>query len=404
MPSGLLYRLRGTADVWRLYFDYEPAPTGDLYATPPLEVPLAHGDEVSPLQPFLISVGGPADAAPLKPPFHFVGVLVGRKEAGRGMQQCAMLRAADGRACLAGLSSGHLAKGTGPESYSNELTIEEFNASIASHPVRAVLACDKLMVEGLARRSERTPSTAALAAAPAAKAGKKAALALAKAALAKKAAAERKAAAEKAAAERKAAVERKAAAEKAAAAAAATPPVVGLAYWYQTPSRRKTSVVVMHGPRQDGKYQVCGPSGGRIDWVDAVHLKLQQPQPQQPPWQPQPQPQPPFTGAIPWAAATPMWQQQQPPPMWQQQQPPSMWQQQQQQPQTPKQQQPQPHQQDNSPPGSVRALKKQIRGLSAAQVIPGQQPEALAARALQIDGLQTDLEERERKFRKYGHW
>ena len=81
-----------------------------------------------------------------------------------------------------------------------------------------------------------------------------------------------------------------------------------------------------------------------------------------------------------------------------------MWQQQQQQPQTPKQQQPQPHQQDNSPPGSVRALKKQIRGLSAAQVIPGQQPEALAARALQIDGLQTDLEERERKFREYGHW
>ena len=63
MPSGLLYRLRGTADVWRLYFDYEPAPTGDLYATPPLEVPLAHGDEVSPLQPFLISVGRPNSLA-----------------------------------------------------------------------------------------------------------------------------------------------------------------------------------------------------------------------------------------------------------------------------------------------------------------------------------------------------
>ena len=127
--------------------------------------------------------------------------------------------------------------------------------------------------------------------------------------------------------------------------------------------------------------------------------------------------QPPFTGAIPWAAATwqqqqpPMWQQQQQPPMWQQQQQP-MWQQQQppmrqqqqQPPQTPYQQQRQPHQQEDSPPGSVRAVKKQIRGLLAAQAIPGQQPADLAARAQQIDGLQTDLEERERKFRKHGHW
>ena len=64
--------------------------------------------------------------------------------------------------------------------------------------------------------------------------------------------------------------------------------------------------------------------------------------------------------------------------------------------------QPQP-QQDDSPPGSVRALKKQVRGLKAAQFIPGQEPSAMAARA-QIDGLECELEERERKFRKYRRW
>ena len=57
-----------------------------------------------------------------------------------------------------------------------------------------------------------------------------------------------------------------------------------------------------------------------------------------------------------------------------------------------------------SPPGSVRQLRKQIRGLRAAQAIPGQEPAALAARAQEIDGLECDMEERERKFRKYGQW
>jgi hypothetical protein len=73
-------------------------------------------------------------------------------------------------------------------------------------------------------------------------------------------------------------------------------------------------------------------------------------------------------------------------------------------PQTPQQPPRQQPQEDESPPGSVRALKKQIRGLLAAQAIPGQQPADLAARAQHIEGLQTDLEERERKFRKHGSW
>ena len=70
------------------------------------------------------------------------------------------------------------------------------------------------------------------------------------------------------------------------------------------------------------------------------------------------------------------------------------------------QQQPAPRvsPQSESPPGDVKQLKKQIRGLKAAQAIPGQQPSELAARAQQIDGLESDLEERERKYHKYGHW
>ena len=59
---------------------------------------------------------------------------------------------------------------------------------------------------------------------------------------------------------------------------------------------------------------------------------------------------------------------------------------------------------DDSPPGSVKALKRQIRGLKAAQAEPGQEPSARAARAQQIDGLECDLEDRERKFRKHGKW
>ena len=57
-----------------------------------------------------------------------------------------------------------------------------------------------------------------------------------------------------------------------------------------------------------------------------------------------------------------------------------------------------------SPAGDVRAMMKQLRGLKAAQAIPGQEPSALAARAQQMDGLECDIEERERKCRKYGHW
>ena len=266
MPSGVLYRSRGTPDVWHLYFDYEPAPTGDMYATPPLEVPLSHGDEVSPLQPFLFAVGSPASAAPLKPPFHFLGVLMGSKGAGHRMQQCAMLRSGDGRACVAGLGSKHLAKGTGRESFSNELTIEEFNSTIASHSVKAVLARAKLVVEGLARRSERTPSAAtpaarAPAAAPAAAsaAATATARAAAKATMAKAARAAAKAA-EKATAEKAATGAERAAAEKAAAERAAAEKAallsVGSWCWYQPPKCRKRSVVVLSGPRHDGNYQV----------------------------------------------------------------------------------------------------------------------------------------------------
>lgn len=47
-------------------------------------------------------------------------------------------------------------------------------------------------------------------------------------------------------------------------------------------------------------------------------------------------------------------------------------------------------QQSDSPPGSVKAAKKQLRGLRAAQIIPGQEPSALAARAQQIDGLECE--------------
>ena len=52
----------------------------------------------------------------------------------------------------------------------------------------------------------------------------------------------------------------------------------------------------------------------------------------------------------------------------------------------------------------MRQLKKLIQGLKQAQAIPNQEPAALAARALEIDGYECDLEERQRKYRKYGHW
>ena len=63
---------------------------------------------------------------------------------------------------------------------------------------------------------------------------------------------------------------------------------------------------------------------------------------------------------------------------------------------SPRQHQPQP---SPSPPGSVKAVKKQLRMLKAAQAFDG-----TAQRAGEIEGLQTDLEERERKYRKYGRW
>ena len=45
-----------------------------------------------------------------------------------------------------------------------------------------------------------------------------------------------------------------------------------------------------------------------------------------------------------------------------------------------------------------------IRGLKQAQAISGQEPTALAARAQQLDRYECDLDERERKKRKYGRW
>ena len=65
---------------------------------------------------------------------------------------------------------------------------------------------------------------------------------------------------------------------------------------------------------------------------------------------------------------------------------------------------PAPAHEDASPPGSVKALKRQLRGLKAAQSITGQEPAAMAARAQQMDGVEADLDERQRKFRKYGQW
>ena len=60
---------------------------------------------------------------------------------------------------------------------------------------------------------------------------------------------------------------------------------------------------------------------------------------------------------------------------------------------------PPPPPQDQSPPGSVRLLRKQLRGLKGAQGV-----ERTAAREQQICELEFELEERERKYRKYGQW
>ena len=55
--------------------------------------------------------------------------------------------------------------------------------------------------------------------------------------------------------------------------------------------------------------------------------------------------------------------------------------------------------QSPSPPGSVKLIRKQLRGLRAAQGV-----ERTAAFAQQIGELEYELEERERKHAKYGKW
>ena len=57
---------------------------------------------------------------------------------------------------------------------------------------------------------------------------------------------------------------------------------------------------------------------------------------------------------------------------------------------------------DVSPPGSIKQLRRQLRGLREAQTIPGQEASVMAGRAQQISELSFDLEEREHKLRKYG--
>ena len=61
-------------------------------------------------------------------------------------------------------------------------------------------------------------------------------------------------------------------------------------------------------------------------------------------------------------------------------------------------------QQDDSPPGEVKALKKQLRSLKAAHAWPGQEASVMASREFQMAGVESDIEERVRKYRKYGRW
>ena len=49
--------------------------------------------------------------------------------------------------------------------------------------------------------------------------------------------------------------------------------------------------------------------------------------------------------------------------------------------------------------GDVRAIQGRIAGLKRAQLV-----ERTAAREEQIGELEYELDERKRKFRKYGHW
>ena len=53
----------------------------------------------------------------------------------------------------------------------------------------------------------------------------------------------------------------------------------------------------------------------------------------------------------------------------------------------------------SSPPGDVRAIQKRLAGLQRAQM-----RNCTDAREEQIGELEYELDERKRKFRKYGHW
>ena len=60
---------------------------------------------------------------------------------------------------------------------------------------------------------------------------------------------------------------------------------------------------------------------------------------------------------------------------------------------------PSQHASVDSPPSAVRHLRGRLQGLRRAQVV-----DRTAAREAEIGELEFELEERERKFRKYGHW
>ena len=60
---------------------------------------------------------------------------------------------------------------------------------------------------------------------------------------------------------------------------------------------------------------------------------------------------------------------------------------------------PRQHEPSPSPPASYRALKRSLRGHIAAQAFQGTREGAQ-----QIELLQADIDERDRKYRKYGRW
>ena len=60
---------------------------------------------------------------------------------------------------------------------------------------------------------------------------------------------------------------------------------------------------------------------------------------------------------------------------------------------------PRQHPEIDSPPADVRAVQRRLAGMQRAQLV-----ERTAAREEQIGELEFELDERKRKFRKYGHW